>query len=291
MAISVEKLQSLLKETVPGWDTQRIGDLDDPENLRTPATVLDSLLHAHGKPTELNIMSEEELAPLMYPFDSPRAFYDIPKRTWTINPYDAEYKSDVWWKSTFNPIGYLAQEIRGVGGEEGIINASTLHSLIEELAHDIQFKDPQYKASKTGHADYVDAGDPVYLHIPYEAPGALEHEAHSVIAPSLWNLLRKIKTSDKELIGYGDFGSNKYPHTSLSDYGEGKYTWPIEKYKYKPLIEDDPTTIIQFSTPRKTYYKEEGYTREEVEAIMKKDKQLHRKVKPTSSVHDVGKLY
>jgi len=39
MAISVEKLQSLLKETVPGWDTQRIGDLDDPENLRTPATV------------------------------------------------------------------------------------------------------------------------------------------------------------------------------------------------------------------------------------------------------------
>ena len=51
----------------------------------------------------------------------------------------------------------------------------------------------------------------------------------------LWNLLRKMKTSDKESIG---FGSNKYPHTSLSDYGEGKYTWPIENYKYKPLIED-----------------------------------------------------
>jgi len=264
--MSVEELQRLLSEQIPGWDTQRIGDLDDPDNIRTPATVLDSLLHAHGDPAELNILSQEELAPLMYPFDKPRAHYNSPvKHKWTVNPSDAEYKSDVWWKSTFNPLGYLGEKVKG--GQTGRIYGSTLYDLIEELAHDLQFKDPQYKASKTGHADYVDAGDPTYSDVPYKTEGTLEWEAHSDIAPSLWNLLRKIKTSDKELIGYGDFGSNKYPHTSLSDYGEGKYTWPIERYKYKPLIEDEDNPLIK-----------DGQNQSQT-------------IRPASSVHDVGKVY
>ena len=267
--MSIDELQKLLSYAIPGWNTQRIGNLDDPENLRTPATVLDSLLHSYGDPAQLNILSPNELAPLQYPFDYPRAFYTPPKKQrWTINPYDAEYKSDVWWKSTFNPIGYIAEKMKGVDGQ-GTIHASTLHGVIEELAHDIQFKDPQYKASKTGHADYVDAGDPLYSSAPYETEGALEHEAHSVISPKLWDLLIKMKTlnRDSTIGSIFDLGTNKYPYHALYEYEDGTYGLPIEQYKRNPLHH-------HFAKLRTKDGQNQSQT-----------------IQPTSSVHDVGKVH
>jgi hypothetical protein len=237
--MSVEELQEILSQTIPGWNTHRIGDLDDPENVRTPATVLDSLLHAYGEPPELNILSQEELAPLMYPFDKPRAHYYSPvKHQWTVNPLEAEYEPDVWWKSTFNPIGYLGEKVRG--GQTGRIYASTLHDIIEEITHDVQYKDPQYKAARGEQDKYVDAGDATHSHVPYETPGTLEYEAHSSIGPLLWNLLTRMKTSDRPAkIGtWGDLGTDKYPYRAIYEYANDVYGWPIKSYKYKPLIED-----------------------------------------------------
>ncbi len=221
--MTVEELQEILSQTIPEWDTRRIGDLDDPDNIRTPATVLDSLLHAYGDPAELNILSQKELAPLMYPFDSPRAHYKSPvKHQWTVNPSDAEYKSDVWWKSTFNPLGYLGEKVRG--GETGRIYASTLHDIIEELAHDIQYKDPQYKAARGEKHKYVDAGDATYSNVPYVTKGTLENEAHGDISPLFWKLLSNI-SSEK--------GMPLNENVTAT-----KWRWNIEDYKYNPLIKD-----------------------------------------------------
>ena len=216
MEISVEKLQSLLKETVPGWSTQRIGDLDDPENVRTPATVLDSLLHAYRDPSEYNIVSKEQLQSL-----------------------------DEGWAEGWEP--------RAFYNSIGQINAYNLSGLIAELAHDIQYKDPKYKAARGEEDKYVGGGIGGQ---DYEIEGALEYEAHSIIEPILRGLLTKMSTLDKETIG---FGSDKYPYPALIEDIEGKYHWPIGLYQYKPLIKDEQN---QSQT-----------------------------IRPTSSVHDVGKLY
>tara|TARA_R110002012_G_C11437394_1_gene590145 strand:- start:45 stop:743 length:699 start_codon:yes stop_codon:yes gene_type:complete len=232
MAISVEELQSLLKEIVPGWGTQRIGDLDDPENVRTPATVLDSLLHAYGEAPTLNIMSEEKLQSL-----------------------------DPRWSEGWEPRASYSHNNTIYGpNHKGQINAYNLKGLIQELAHDIQYRDPQYKAARGEYDKYVGGSDAM----DYDTEGALEHEAHSVIEPTFWDLLTKMYTLNKDST-IGSLGSDKYPHSALYEYGEGKYGWPIGDYEYHEIKNE--------------------------EELIKDGQNQSQTIRPTSSVHDVGKVY
>lgn len=167
---SVQELYRLLDEQFPAWKTEIVGDLDDPENIRTTASVLDSMLHAHGDPPYINLMSKEDLSKTI-------------ASRWRGEP-TASYMPGQW----FNPLSYLLPYSLG-GGTSGNINAATLHHVISEISHDIQDKDPDWQKSVTQY-NWL----PYLTGSQYETEGTLEHEAHSLIEPLLYDLLLKQRT-------------------------------------------------------------------------------------------------
>ena len=191
--MSIEDLHKLLDERLPGYSTREIGDLEHPDRLlrgpRTQKTVLDSMLHAYGDPPTINIMSDKELAK-----ENRRRGTDY--GPWKYSNSDREY---------YNPRAFYIRNkgsdfLKGYKGP-GEIYTSDYGGLIAELAHDKQFRDSKYKASKGGKG-WSKGYTPFEEHDDsYEIEGSYEHEAHSGIEPKLWDLLTKVVSREKMVRG------------------------------------------------------------------------------------------
>ena len=137
------------------------------------------------------------------------AYYDKPT---SLNPLN----------DFFNPLGYLKKVISGKNPKTGEINAYNLRGIIAELAHDIQFKDPEWKKSSSEYDS-----SPYLTGTQYTTEGTMEHEAHSIIEPILLKLMLK-------------------PIWDEHPFYEEKY--------HQELIKDKPISTKQ-GTSTRTYYK------------------------------------
>lgn len=196
---SWEDFYEEIKGSTIGGEMQNYisGDFDDPDNVRNPLQVLDSMIHAHGDVPYLNFVENWQL-------------YDMFWDPYTITSDAPHYKPlaeiEEWSELGYDPtnwVDYFVDEINdwyyGADAQVHVLKKHGLWGVVTEAAHFLQENDPRYAAGRGEYGEYLRPNEWINGD-PYSTPGALEHEAHEVIDPKMWDLMIKSTTRDPKII-------------------------------------------------------------------------------------------